>query len=76
MTTAEYYVLSGHLFEVVPTRGNGHVGYLKESTDFPATYEVSLMTGGKRYFKVSNKSRGSFVEIEEPIENVLPLKTA
>lgn len=76
MVQTEYYELSGHLFEVVPTSGNGHIGYIKPSDAYPSLYEATSLEGQIRYFKNKGNGIGSYIEVEKPEENIITLKTA
>ncbi len=76
MSTVEYYQVSGHLFEVVPTQGNGLVGFLEPNETYPHIQQVKLEDGSYRYFTVKNQSTRSFIEVRKPADNVSKLKSA
>lgn len=76
MSEAEYTKLAGHLFEVVPTQGNGHIGFLKQCENRPDLYEVVDDLGKCRYFKAKANRNGTYVEVTGLIEVVSDTKIA
>ncbi len=76
MSTTEFTDLAGHLFEVIPTQGNGHIGFLKQCEGRPDLYEVIDDEGKCRYFKAKVNGSGCYIEVTGELEMVSDTKIA
>lgn len=76
MSKPEFTKLAGHLFEIVPTQGNGHVGFLKQCENRPDLYEVIDDLGKCRYFKAKANGSSSYIEVTGELQVVPATKIA